>query len=277
MKEKETKYAKFKKKHPKLHIANSAMSLLLPVCILVVCLLIFPPIKGREILAVYSGVGSIALGVGLLLCVLAEYTLYAFFKCTIYPVIIGFFMAVGNALCACNEKLGAGFEENELFYQLTCYISLIFTLILYFTIIRETITDLIYRKTKLTENQMDDKKEGFLNSLFYCKIHREYKIGFIYYFNALYVFLSFAFLVGAYIIPLYTEIARLLLPLGLATLFLTLAFNLFAIVMSVKNKKSYWKTGGEKGIRAIPYFAEIGSILLLGLFALLQLETYFKL
>ena len=270
------KYTIFKAKHPKLHIANAFISMFLPFCLVGLFLAIFKVVDGRAVLAIYSICGSLVLGGGLTLCVAVDYDKEVFWRLSIYPIVIGALIAVYNIVCACNKELCSALNENLLTLQLTCYLS-VFYFLLSYSIGRESITDYISAKTHLNEDQIDKRKNGFLNYLWYQKIHKEFDIGWIYYFNAISTIVLFLFLIATSILAFSKAIANIVIALGAMATVMLIVFGLFMLTMSAKNKKSYLTGARKRLLSKIPYFGEIANIALILLFAWLQIKCFIAL
>lgn len=270
------KYTIFKAKHPKLHIANVFISMFLPFCLVCLFFAIFKWIDGREVLAIYSMFGSFVLGGGLTLYVAVDYDKEVFWRLNVYPIAIGALILFANIFCACNKTLGIEFDEKLLSFQLCCYLSVLWLLLIYF-ISREAITDHIASNTHLNENQLDKRKTGFFNFLWYRKIHKEFGIGWIYYFNAFFTIILFLFLIGTSFLAFLKSISNVVILLGLIASLLSIILGIFVLVTAAKNKKSYHKTRRRHLLANIPYFYEIASIAVVLLFAWLQIRQFIAL
>ena len=270
------KYTIFKAKHPKLHIANAFISMFLPFCLVGLFFAIFKVVDGRAVLAIYSICGSFVLGGGLTLCVAVDYDKEVFWRLCVYPIVIGALIVVCNIVCACNKELCSALNENLLTLQLTCYLSVFYFLLSYF-IGRESITDYISAKTHLNEDQIDKRKNGFLNYLWYQKIHKEFDIGWIYYFNAFFTIILLLFLIGTSFLAFLKSISNVVILLGLIASLLSIILGTFVLVTAAKNKKSYHKTRRRHLLANIPYFYEIASIAVVLLFTWLQIKYFIAL
>jgi ABC-type nickel/cobalt efflux system permease component RcnA len=124
---------------------------------------------------------------------------------------------------------------------------------------------------------MDKKKKGFLNYLWYRKIHKEYGIGWLYYFNAIFTMSIFLSLSGTIVLVLHKSTPKIVMPLPILTAAGTMILELFVLVNTVKNKKKYFRTNKKSFLRKIPYFYEIGSIASVVLFTWLQIKAYLAL
>ena len=271
-----SKYVAFKAKHPKLHIANIFVSAFLPFCVSLFLMIIFNGMNGHVAFLVYTIVGSLVLGVGLTLCVAVDYDKEVFWRLSVYPIVIGALIVVCNIVCACNNELCSALNENLLTLQLACYLS-VFYFLLSYSISRESITDYISAKTHLNEDQIDKRKNGFLNYLWYQKIHKEFDIGWIYYFNAISTITIFLFLIATSILAFSKAIANIAIALGVMATVSSIIFGLFMFTMATKTKKSYLKDTRKRLHSKIPYFGEIANIALVLLFAWLQIKCFIAL
>ncbi len=270
------KYTIFKAKHPKLHIANAFISMFLPFCLVGLFLAIFKVVDGRAVLAIYSICGSLVLGGGLTLCVAVDYDKEVFWRLNVYLIAIGALILFANIFCACNKTLGIEFDEKLLNFQLCCYLS-VFWLLLTYSISREAITDHIASNTHLNENQLDERKAGFFNFLWYRRIHKEFGIGWIYYFNAFFTIILFLFLIGTSFLAFLKSISNVVILLSLIAALLSIILGIFVLATAAKNKKSYHKTRRKQLLGNISYFYEIASIAVVLLFAWLQIRQFIAL
>ena len=233
-----TRYEKFRKKHKRLHYLNGFVNFVTPFCLVGLALLIFKPIEGREVLAVYAMVGSFILTIGLMLCLATDYSRYAFFKLNVFFVAIGTILMVLFTVFTCYEDIG------------------------YLTS-REAVEDYIAKRTHLNENQMDKRKEGFFNYWWYKKLHKEYGIGFIYYVNVfvtLTLVLFFMCTCALFFSQYLKHIARILCILS--AFFVTL-MQVFAFAQALRNGKSYFVEKNRRSpIERIPYIFEISGIII---------------
>lgn len=268
-----SKYLVFKEKHPKLHILNVFVSMFLPFCLLGLVFMIFEVVEGRDILGIYSIVGSLVLGIGLTLCVAFDYRKEHFWRVCVYPIAIGAVITVGNAFCAYSNKLETEFNEALLEFQLYCYISIFWFLVCY-GLSREAITEHLSSKTHLNEEQLDDRKEGFFNWLWYSQIHNEFKIGWIYYFNVVCTVVNFLFFIATSILVLFKSVADIVITLGLLSAFLSITLDVFMLATAVKNKRSYYNRKKKGLLNKIPYSYEIGDIILVFVFVFLMVKSY---
>lgn len=271
-----SKYVAFKSKHPKLHIANIFVSAFLPFCVSLLLMIIFNGMNGHVAFLAYTIVGSLVLGGGLTLCVAVDYDKEVFWRLNVYPIVIGALIVVCNIVCACNKELCSALNENLLTLQLTCYLS-IFYFLLSYSIGREGITDYISAKTHLNEDQIDKRKKGFFNYLWYRKIHKEFGMGWIYYFNAFSTIILFSFFIGTSILAFSKALANIVIAIGVMATVMLIIFGLFMLTMAVKNKKSYLKGARKRLHSKIPYFGEIANIALVLLFAWLQIKCFIAL
>ena len=122
----QSKYIVFKAKHPKMHIANILLSMFLPFCILSLLLIFFKVESGREVLAIYSIVGSFVLGGGLTLCIAVDHNKEVFWRLNVYLIGIGALIMICNIFCAYNKSLFVELDEALLSFQLTCYLSIFY-------------------------------------------------------------------------------------------------------------------------------------------------------
>ena len=269
------RYAAFKKKHPKLHIANAFLSMFLPFCIVGLLMAIFEVIDGREALGVYAMVGSFVLGGGLLLCVMVDYDEEVFWRLNVYPTIIGFLVTFGNLFLACTNIPGIEFDEARLDFQLCCYLSA-FNCLISYAASREAISDCILAHTGLSKEQLEDRTEGLLNKLWYRRIHQESGAGWIYYFNAFFTVVLFLYSIGKVILVFSKTIANIVMALGLLAALLSIILQLFVVAMAAKNKKSYHKTR-KKLLGRIPFFSEISCVVSILVLVWLQIEYFIAL
>ncbi|MBQ8567400.1 MAG: hypothetical protein IJ445_07455 [Clostridia bacterium] len=256
-----TRYEKFRKKHKRLHYLNGFVNFVTPFCLVGLALLIFKPIEGREVLAVYAMVGSFILTIGLMLCLATDYSRYAFFKLNVFFVAIGTILMVLFTVFTCYENIGVELNENILAFQLLCFLALFLHSIGYLTS-REAVEDYIAKRTHLNENQMDKRKEGFFNYWWYKKLHKEYGIGFIYYVNVFVTLTLVLFFMCtcALFFSQYLKHIALILCI-LSACFVTLV-EVFAFAQALRNGKSYSEEKNRKSpIKRIPYIFEIGNII----------------
>jgi hypothetical protein len=270
------KYQVFRTKHPRWHVVNALLSMFLPFCLVALTAFILKVDDSRVILAIYAMFGSFVLGGGLLLCVATDYDKEVFWRLNIYPISIGALITLGNLFCACSTIFDGSFDSRLLHYQLCCYLSVFWCLLLY-GLGREHIEDMLLRKTCLNAGQMDKKKKGFFNYLWYRKIHREVGIGWLYYFNAILTMSILLSLIGVSILVLHKSIPKIVMPLPILTAAGTIILELFVLVNTVKNKKKYFRTNKKSFLRKIPYFYEVGSIASVVLFTWLQIKAFLAL
>ena len=256
---KENKYYSFRKKHPMWHMANALLSMFLPFGLVALTTVILEPAEGCAVLAIYAMVGSLVLGGGLLLCVATDYDKEVFLRLNVYPIAIGTLITVGNLFCACSESISSNFDRGVLQYQLVCYLSVFWFSLLY-SLAREAIMDCISRKTRLNENQIDKRTEGFFNHCWYRKIHKEYGIGWIYYFNAILTTAIVLFLIGTTVLVFHKNIAKFVMPLSLFTSLGMAFLAVFALINGIKNKKSYFCSNKKRLLGRIPYFYDLAEI-----------------
>ncbi len=269
-----SKYIAFKAKHPKIHIANILLSMFLPFCIVSLLLIFFKVEPGRGVLAIYSIVGSFVLGGGLALCVAVDYDKEVFWRLNVYPIVIGALITICNVFCAYNKLPCFELDEALLSFQLTCYLSIFYFLISYFSSVRGAVSDYISARTHLNENQIDKRKQGIFNCLWYRKIHKDFGMGWIYYLNVFFSVMLTLFLIGSGILVFSKKAAKLVLILGLLTSLAGIIFGVYILAAAVKNKRSYFKSKRKNLLNKIPYFEEVGNAVMFLLFAWLQVKSF---
>jgi len=254
------KYRAFREKHPKLHIANAFVSLFGPIALLGIIVLVFKEYNGRETFGIYSVAGSFILAIGLVLLVATDYDKDIFWHFTVYPVILGLLITIAN-LIAYYTSVGLMFGEKLLEFQLCCYLVAFISGVEYFGS-RKAINDRIMIITRLKQDDIDDRKEGFWNYIWYNRIHKEFGLGCMYYVNIFTTTSLFLFFVCT-VFLVFVKSVNVCFCLGIISTLLVIVCLLHLVVMAVKRKKSYSPSKKGRGLLSrIPYFYDWGGILM---------------
>lgn len=247
-----------------------------PVVLVFLVVLIFGFTEGLGILLAYAVFGSFILGIGLASCVAAKYNKEFFWRWGIYPIAIGAVIVVGNVICAHSERIAQVLTEDLLSFQLFCYIGVFWSMLLYY-VARDAMEDHLARKTRLTKKQIDDRKNGFFNILWYREIHKEYGIGWMYYFIVFYTTVLMLLLIGTAALVLHRIAIQIVMPLCLVTAIGSIILELFVFAVGRKNKKSYHKTNKKRLLAKIPGYYEIAIIAVVVVLTYWQMRFYLDL
>ena len=266
------RYDEFKKRHPRLHAVNGILSFIVLPALIFLAWGIFGIEEGRDILMAYAILGSMVFGAGMAIWVYFSYHKDFFLLIGVYPIAIGAAVTVVNGFLASAKLPWLTFDPVLLRYQLCCYISALGFAAIYATA-RDTMTDYICARTKLTEKQFDRRKDNFINYMWYRKIHKERGIGRLYYFNAIHTVLLAVFLIGTSLLLFWKALATPLMLLGLIAGLSSAVLGFFIFARAGKTKsRVYVKQKGK--IPRNPYVSALGSIAMVLLFVWIQLQQF---
>ncbi|MBR2327847.1 MAG: hypothetical protein IKA51_04415 [Clostridia bacterium] len=260
--DKSNKYVKFKKKHPKLHVVNVFASCFLPL-LLVAVFGLLSVIDGRDLLIVYAAFGSLIFGLGLSFWAYSDYDTDILKNFSGYCIGIGALICAFNLFLACSNSPSIKIEDSLLNAQILLYMYILFIVCLPYVAVRDAMKDYISSYTGLTTNQIEKRTEGFLNYLFYSKIHKEKGIGGLYYLNGLFIISVVLSLVTVTLLIYVKSLLNTVLIISMISAALSVILNLFELMMFFKHKKNYYKSSGNRPFFSKSPYAEIVRIILI--------------